>query len=149
MTSLPADPSIYELVGGAPAFERLVHALHERCVADPVLDHAFDRDDLHPDHLPRLAAYLGEACGGPSAYTRDHGGESAMQEVHAGNGPEEAFFINFLACFQGALADADFPAAVRPALMSYMDDALVRMRAYAHYGAVVPADLPLPHVVWP
>jgi hemoglobin len=141
--------SIYDLVGGAPAFERLALALHERCVADPVLNHAFDRDDLSPDHLPRLAAYLSEACGGPALYTRDFGGESAMQHVHAGNGPEDAFYVNFLGCFEGALDDADFPAEVHDTLRSYMDDALVRMRAYGPIGSVVPADLPLTHVAWP
>jgi hemoglobin len=140
---------LYDLVGGAPAFERLVHALHERCVADPVLNHAFDRDDLHPDHLPRLASYLGEACGGPALYSRDFGGESAMQQVHAGNGPEEAFYVNFLGCFVGALDDAGFPTESRATLRSYMEDALVRMRAYGPIGSIVPADLAVPHVPWP
>jgi hypothetical protein len=30
-----------------------------------------------------------------------------------------------------------------------MDDALVRMRQYADYGSVVPANLRVPHVAWP
>jgi hemoglobin len=96
-----------------------------------------------------LAAYLGEACGGPAIYSRDFGSESTMQHVHAGNGPEEAFYVNFLGCFVGALDDAGFPAEVRATLRSYMDDALVRMRAYGPIGSVVPAGLPLPHIAWP
>jgi hemoglobin len=150
VTSLPADISIYDQAGGAPAFDRLAHALHERCVADPVLSHAFDRDDLRPDHIERLARYLGEACGGPATYSQTYGGESAMQEVHAGKDPEEEFFTRFLDCFVAALEDAEFPTStgIRSAMTSYMDNALVRMRQYADHGSVVPTGLPMPHITW-
>ena len=75
--------SIYEYVGGEPAFLRLAHALHERCLADPVLNHPFGRPGLRPDHIERLGRYLAEAFGGPQLYSGTYGGETFVQEVHA------------------------------------------------------------------
>src|SRR5215471_10694348 len=124
---------IYDEVGGDPAFARLALALHERCVADPVLNHPFDRPDLKPDHLERLASYLAEVFGGPPVYSGSHGGETAMQEVHACNEPHEEMYGRFLDCFVTAIDDAGFPdePGLRAAMRSFMEGALARMRAYA------------------
>ena len=139
---------IYDRAGGAPAFARLTHALHERCVADPVLNHPFDRPDLKPDHLERLASYLAEVCGGPPVYSTSYGGESAMQEVHACNEPHEEMYGRFLDCFVLAMDDAGLPGDVLGAMQSFMEGALSGMRAYAAPGSVVPPGLPMPHVSW-
>ncbi len=138
--------SIYERMGGEPAVAALTHHLHERCVADPVLNHAFGRADLKPDHLDRLGSYLAEAFGGPNRYSGSYGGESVMQRVHAGNEPDDEWYGRFLGCFVAAMDDAGLPGepALRDALRSYMADALKRMKAYAPKGSAVPLDLPMP-----
>lgn len=142
--------SIYDYVGGEAAFLRLVDALHVRCIADPVLNHPFDRPGLKPDHLERLARYLGEVFGGPPRYSAEYGGHSAMHAVHAGNDPDEEMSRRFLDCFMLALDDAGFPtdADLRKAMRSYMEAALAEMRTYAPAGSQVPPDLPMPHVSW-
>ena len=48
--------TIYEAAGGRPAFHALAHAWHRRCLADPVVSHAFTHGDGHPEHTTRLAA---------------------------------------------------------------------------------------------
>jgi hemoglobin len=138
---------IYDQVGGGPAFARLALALHERCVADPVLNHPFDRPDLKPDHLERLASYLAEVFGGPPVYSRSYGGETAMQEVHACNEPQVEMYGRFLDCFVTAIDDAGFAdePGLRTAMRSFMETALARMQAYAPAGSTVPPDLPMPH----
>jgi hemoglobin len=138
--------SIYEYAGGEAAFLRLAHALHERCVADPMLSHPFDRPGLKPDHLERLGRYLGEVFGGPPLYSSQYGGHSAMHEVHAGNDPHEEMFDRFVDCFVLALDDARFPADadLRGAMRSYMEDAVAEMKVYAPHGSEVPPDLPMP-----
>ena len=44
-------------------------AWHARVVADEVVSHAFSHG-YHPDHTERLAAYWGEALGGPTTIRR-------------------------------------------------------------------------------
>jgi hemoglobin len=143
-------PSIYEYVGGEPAFVRLAHCLHERCVADPLLNHPFGRPGLRPDHIERLGRYLAEAFGGPPLYSGTYGGETFVQEVHACNEPHEEMYVRFLDCFSLAIEDAQFPgdAGLRAAMRTAMQRALSRMKQYAPAGSVVPPDLPMPRWSW-
>jgi hemoglobin len=64
--------TIYEAAGGHDAFLRLAHAWHARCLADPIVSHAFSHG-YHPQHTERLAAYWAEALGGPPSYTSSMG----------------------------------------------------------------------------
>lgn len=45
--------SIYEVAGGWHAFLNLAHAWHARCLADPIVSHAFSHG-YHPQHSERL-----------------------------------------------------------------------------------------------
>ena len=54
--------TIYEMAGGRQAFLDLAHAWHARCLADPIVGHAFSHG-FHPQHSERLyAAYWAEAA---------------------------------------------------------------------------------------
>ena len=68
--------TIYEAAGGRQAFVHLAHAWHARCLAHPVVSHAFSHG-FHPQHSERLAAYWAEALGGPPDYTASLGSEFA------------------------------------------------------------------------
>ena len=57
--------TIFEAAGGRQAFMNLARAWHARCLADPVVSHAFSHG-YHPQHTERLAAYWAEALGGPT-----------------------------------------------------------------------------------
>ena len=61
----PMEQTIYAAAGGRQAFLDLAHAWHARCLADPVVSHAFSHG-FHPRHTERLAAYWAEALDGPS-----------------------------------------------------------------------------------
>src|SRR5258708_1391757 len=74
--------TIYEVAGGRQAFLDLAHAWHERCLADPIVSHAFSHG-YHPQHTERLAAYGAEALGGPPDYTRAMGNESNAGRMHS------------------------------------------------------------------
>jgi len=67
--------TVFEAAGGAEGMLRLAHAWHERVMADEVVSHAFSHG-FHPDHSARLAAYWGEALGGPTSYTDAIGDET-------------------------------------------------------------------------
>ncbi len=60
--------TVYEVAGGFDGLLRLARAWHARVIADEVVSHAFDHG-FHPQHSERLAAYWGEALGGPATFS--------------------------------------------------------------------------------
>ncbi len=140
--------SIYENVGGGDAFQALAAALNTRCLADPVLNHPFSHPS-HPQHLERLAGYLGEVFGGPTEYSA-LGGHSAMLEQHAGTGADDDFGARFLACFDQAVDDAGFPddPDLRRVLHEYMAWATSEVDGYSPVGVSAPEDQSMPRWSW-
>jgi hemoglobin len=100
-----ARPTIFDFVGGDPAFRALAAELHERCLQDPVLNHPFSHAS-DPAHLEHLATYLAEVFGGPARYSGSLGGHSGMLQIHAGQGAGEDYGTRFAACFTQAVDDA-------------------------------------------
>ena len=81
---------------------------------DEVVGHAFQHG-YHPQHHERLAAYWGEALGGPSDYSSTYGDESSVVRLHSGNGEHDEMNRRAIACFDGALDDVGFgPRRSRP-----------------------------------
>lgn len=143
-----ARPSMYEFAGGETAFLALTTAFHELCLKDPELSHPFSHHvSLH--HVENLAAYWAEVFGGPSRYSRLHGGHSAMLDFHARQGGE-ALGPAFVACFMRALDDAELPddPDFRAAMRSYIEWATRDVNSYAPAGSVVPRDHPMPRWSW-
>lgn len=145
-----ARPSIYDVLGGEQAFQRLAAALHERCVADPVLNHPFGRDDLRPDHTQRLGHYLAEVFGGPPRYSESYGDHSFVLGIHAHQGMDAELGERFVACFALAIDDAGFPSdpELRAALMSYLEHAVAEVYSYDPPESVVPSGAPVPRWSW-
>ena len=143
------EGTIYARLGGAPALLRLAAAHHARCLADPVLEHPFSHGG-HPDHVSRLAAYWAEVLGGPPAFSRDCGGESAMLALHAGSGADSDLGERYAACFALAVDDAGLPAdpELRRALHDYMDWAVGEVMAVATPGCAVAAGRQVPRWSW-
>jgi len=143
-----ARPSIYEFAGGDGAFLALATAMHERCLADPILNHPFSHSS--PGHIERLAAYWAEVFGGPPRYTRQHGDHAAVLGIHAGTGAEDAFEPRFVACFMQALDDAGLPdqPEFRACMRSYIEDATREVMSYAPSGSTVPEAMKVPRWSW-
>jgi hemoglobin len=139
--------TIYEAVGGHAAILRLAHAWHERCLADPIVSHAFSHG-YHPQHTERLAAYWTEALGGPALYTSAIGDESGVVRMHSGNGEHTEMDERAQACFAEALADAGFADELRPTLRAWFRWATGAMAAYPRTPADVPDGLPLAKWSW-
>jgi hemoglobin len=102
---LDAMQSVYEAAGGDEGLVRLAQAWHARVMADEVVNHAFSHG-FHPQHSERLAAYWGEALGGPTAYSDTFGDETSVVRIHSGNGPRDEMDRLAISCFDQALADA-------------------------------------------
>lgn len=142
-------PTVYEFAGGAPAFLALAAAHHERCLADPELNHPFSHG-VHPEHIERLAAYWAEVFGGPGRYSASHGGHSTMIGIHAGKGAGKDYGPRFVACFMQAVDDVGLPddPDFRAVLRSYMEWATQEVISYAPSGAEVPAQMATPQWSW-
>lgn len=141
-------PTVYEAAGGAEGLLRIAHAWHERCLADPVASHPFSHGVLHPQHLERLAAYLGEALGGPPAYTSTMGTETRVLRMHAGNGEHAELDERAVACFDAALVDVGVEEPARTALHDYFAWSTQRMAAHPGSPRTVPTGAVLPHWDW-
>jgi hemoglobin len=141
--------TIFEAAGGDEAFLRLAHAWHERCLADPVVSHAFSHG-YHPQHTERLAAYWAEALGGPPRYTERLGDESAVVRMHSGNGEHAEMDERAQTCFALALDDAGLPddRRLRATLKAYFLWATGRMDAYPESMDDVPAGLEVGYWSW-
>lgn len=141
--------TIFEAAGGLEGLLRLAHAWHARCVAHPVVSHAFE-GRLHPQHVERLATYWAEALGGPADYSRAMGDETIVQRMHAGNGSHPEFDAMAVACFEQALVDVGFDADPRLAkvLADYFRWGTARMTAWPDSPEHVPAGLTVPRWSW-
>jgi hemoglobin len=141
--------TIYEAAGGLDAFLRLAHAWHARCLADPIVSHAFSHG-YHPQHSERLAAYWAEALGGPAAYTSELGSESSVVRMHSGNGEHVEMDDRAQACFALALDDAGLSSdpVLRATLQAYFRWAIATMSSYPHSARDVPDGLAIGRWSW-
>lgn len=147
--SPPPRPTLFAAIGGMDAIRHLAHAWHERCVADPIVAHAFRRG-VHPQHTERLAAYWAEAWGGPATYSREYGTESGVVRMHSGNGPHDDMDARAIACFAAALEDVGLAdAELARVLMDYFTwTTTTTMAAYPRSRQDVPDGLRLPRWSW-
>ena len=143
-------PTLFEYAGGAPAMLALARAHHERCVADPELNHPFSHPGQHPQHVERLAAYWGEVLGGPPVYSTECKDQAAMLRMHAGNGDMSDLGRRFVTCFVAAADDAGLPddPEFRAALRSYMEWAVADVLKHGDSADSVPDSVAMPHWTW-
>jgi hemoglobin len=142
--------TVYDAAGGAEGLLRLADAWHARVMADEIVSHAFSHG-FRPDHSERLAAYWGEALGGPAAYTGDYEDETFVVRIHSGNGPHEEMDRRAIACFDQAMQDAGIDQAgpLRQVLHDYFTWAATTTMARYHDSAdEVPAGLSIPRWSW-
>lgn len=142
-------PSVYEAAGGADGMLALARAWHERVLADEIVAHAFSHG-FHPHHTERLAAYWGEALGGPPGFSTRFGDESAVVRMHSGNGEHHEMDDRAIACFDAALDEVgvtDDP--LRSVLHDYFAWATTTtMAAYHRSADDVPDGLSIPQWSW-
>jgi hemoglobin len=115
-----------------------------------VVSHAFSHPGLHPQHVERVAAYWGEALGGPAGYTAGIGDHSHVLRLHAGNGEHQEMDRRAQQCFALALDDAGLPddPRLRRTLTDWFAWMTAAMAAYPRSPDDVPGDLPLPVWSW-
>ena len=141
--------TIYEAAGGRQGFITLARAWHARCLADPVVSHAFSHG-YNPQHSERLATYWAEALGGPSNYTESMGDQSGVVRMHSGNGEHLEMDERAQICFAQALDDAGLPddPRLRRTLKEYFRWATAAMASHPESADGVPAGLAIGRWDW-
>jgi hemoglobin len=142
--------SVYEAAGGEAGVRALAQAWHERVLVDEVVGHAFSHG-FDPHHTDRLAAYLGEALGGPPTFSTQHGDESAVVRMHSGNGAHDDMDDRAVACFDQALDDVGIGLGTRlgGVLHDYFAWATrTTMNRYPDSPDDVPDGLAIPRWSW-
>jgi hemoglobin len=142
--------TIYQAAGEEEGMLRLASAWHARVMSDEVVSHAFSHG-FQPDHTERLAAYWGEALGGPPRYSNAYGTETSVVRIHSGNGVHEEMDRRAIVCFDLALEDAGLADddRLRQALHDYFAWATTTTMARYHESAdQVPDGLEIPHWSW-
>ena len=135
-------------MGGEEAVQRLAHAWHTRCLADPVVSHAFARGH-HPAHTDRLAAYWGQQLGGPARYTEAIGDHSGVLAMHSGNGEHHEMDRLAEACFVAALDDAALTEPrLRESLTAWFAAMIAEMGRFPDSRDDVPAGESVPLWSW-
>lgn len=142
--------SVYEAAGGEAGMLALAQAWHERVLVDEVVSHAFSHG-FDPHHTERLAAYFGEALGGPPTFSSRYGDESAVVRMHSGNGEHDDMDERAVACFDQALDDVGVgpEARLHAVLHDYFAWATsATMAAYPDSPDDVPDGLTVPRWSW-
>lgn len=141
--------SVYEAAGGAEAILALAHAWHERCLADPVVSHAFTHG-FRADHTERLAAYWAEQLGGPASYSERLGDQSHVLRLHSGNGEHHEMDERAGQCFAQAMDDAWLPdePELRATLAAWFRWGVELMDSHPDSADEVPEGLALPLWSW-
>ena len=119
--------TLYDVVGGMSFFEALVDRFYDGVAADPELLRLYPQpDDLAPARR-RLALFLAQYWGGPTAYS-DERGHPRLRMRHApfAIGGEER--DRWLTHMREAVALLDPPPEVASALGDYFDMAAESLR---------------------
>ena len=142
--------SIYEAAGGEAGMLRLAEAWHLRVMADEVVSHPFSHG-FDPQHTERLAAYWGEALGGPPAFSEAFGDETQVVRIHSGQGEHDDMDRRAIDCFDQALHDVGLSTdeRLRQALHDYFAWATTTtMARFPESPDDVPDGLSIPQWSW-
>ncbi|NEB77263.1 antibiotic biosynthesis monooxygenase [Streptomyces sp. SID14478] len=143
-----AEPTLYEWAGAGEAFDRLTSVFYDKVVKDDLLGPLFA--ELPAEHAARVALWLGEVFGGPSAYTERHGGHSHMVAMHVGKAitePQRRRWVNLI---QDAADEAGLPtdAEFRSAFSAYIEWGTRLAVSFSGPDASRPAEQPVPRWNW-
>jgi CDGSH-type Zn-finger protein/truncated hemoglobin YjbI/ferredoxin len=143
------EPTMFEWCGGLPALTRMTRLFYERYVPeDPLLAPLFAT--MSADHPQRVAKWLGEVFGGPSAYSDEYGGYSRMVQQHIGKGLSEERRARWVALIIRSADEAGLPSdpEFRSAFAAYIEWGSRLALENSQAGAQPPEHMPMPHWSW-
>ena len=116
----------YELFGGAPFFEALVHSFYERVAHDDVLRPMYPPGDLAPAER-RLRMFLEQYWGGPTTYDEERG-HPRLRMRHSPYPIDSVARDRWLLHMHDAMVEQNLPDAHEDALWRYLLGAAFAMQ---------------------
>ena len=116
MSEVPG-PSVYELAGGMPAFERLVDAFYARVEDDELLRPMYP-DDLEPGKT-HLGWFLAQYWGGGQIYS-DQRGHPRLRMRHAPFPITPQAALRWAELMAASIVEQGFPPEVERPLLEYV-----------------------------
>ncbi|MEM9038530.1 MAG: globin [Actinomycetota bacterium] len=128
----PSDTvTLYEAVGGAPFFERLVDAFYDGVATDDVLLPMYPEQPDLTGARERLTLFLIQYWGGPTAYS-DQRGHPRLRlrhmPFHVGPDERDRWLLHMRSAVTTACADGSVPDGVADALLGYFEPAAEHLR---------------------
>lgn len=119
--------TVFEAVGGMPFFVALVDRFYDGVAGDPALLSLYPEPDDLTEARRKLALFLAQYWGGPTAYT-DERGHPALRMRHAPFeiGPDAR--DRWLAYMREAVTVLDPPRPAAEALLRYFETAAEALR---------------------
>jgi hemoglobin len=118
MSDTQQAPTLYEAIGGEPAFRKLVHRFYQEVAADPELRPVYPSKDLGPAE-EHLRLFLIQYWGGPATYNELRG-HPRLRMRHARFTIGEAERDAWLRHMRTALDDLDLDADHDAQLWEYL-----------------------------
>ena len=142
-------PTVFEWAGGFPALLRLTRIFYEKYIPDDdLLAPLFAT--MAVDHPQRVAAWLGEVFGGPTAYSGTYGGYERMLSQHIGKGIDEAHRRRWVELLTASADDAGLPndPEFRSVFGAYIEWGSRLAVENSTPGATPPPRMPMPSWDW-
>ncbi len=144
----PRIPTLYEWLGGIERLKALTTIFYRKVLADAMLGPLFEH--MRGDHPERVALFLGEVMGGPSAYSETYGGHPRMISQHLNRmltEPQRRRWIELLvdsADEAGLPSDPEF----RSAFVAYIEWGTRMAVLNSQAGSAPAMDGPMPRWGW-
>ena len=119
-------PSLYEAIGGEPAFQRLVHRFYVEVAADPELRPVYPSRDLGPAE-EHLRMFLVQYWGGPATYSEERG-HPRLRRRHAPHEIDAVARAAWLTHMGRALAAMQIDELDRATLWGYLEMAATQLQ---------------------
>lgn len=126
MTDAEPGTTLFDLVGGAETFRRLVHRFYSGVREDPVLRPLYPEEDLVPAE-ERLRMFLVQYWGGPRTYSQQRG-HPRLRMRHAPFAIGEAERDAWLRHMRDAVDSLELPPEQEEPLWRYLEMAAHSMQ---------------------
>jgi len=117
--------NFYQLFGGAPAFEKLVHTFYQNVKRDPLLAPMYPESDFEGAER-RLRMFLEQYWGGPHTYS-DERGHPRLRMRHAPFAIGVPERDAWLACMKPAVDEMGLSDELHAELWGYLEGAATFM----------------------
>lgn len=104
--------NLYEKIGGEPAVNAAVDIFYKKVLADPIINHFFEKVDMNKQ-IAKQKAFLTMAFGGPNDYSGDD-----MRTAHAHLALEEKHFTAVAGHLKDTLEELDVPGELQDEVMA-------------------------------